>query len=188
MKKLVPLIVFALLLASCIPTPTALPPAGDCLVSAVNGAPVYMRASAAADVFGYLGGETVQATVRTADGFYGFDPGVAQAGNVGLFRMRWVLKTHDVTLSEGCASLPVVTPPIAGICYAMIMTDVPIYSAPDAASSVLLTMHSGDYAMLTASAPGWYTLDLNVGTPALDSLGYLQEGDLGGLNGPCGDF
>ena len=26
---------------------------------------------------------------RTADGWLGFDPGVAQAANVGIFRLRW---------------------------------------------------------------------------------------------------
>jgi hypothetical protein len=102
--------------------------------------------------------------------------------------MRWVLKTHDVTTSPGCASLPTVTSPIAGICYAMIMTDTSIHSSPDAASSVLVTLHLNDYAMVTASAPGWYTLDLNVGTVSIENLGYLQDSDLGGFNGPCDGF
>jgi hypothetical protein len=151
-----------------------------------NPVNIYNRASAAADVFGTFGpSDTAQPTARTADGFYGFDPGTAQAGNVGLFRLRWVLKTIDVTLSPGCASLPVVVAPIAGICYAMMMGDTPIYSSADTTSGLVTTMHMNDYAMITAHAPGWFTLDLNVASPSMDSLGYLQESQLGGLNGDC---
>jgi hypothetical protein len=186
MRKLIFLLISALLLASCAHSPT---PTGTCEMTAVNPVTVYMRASAAADPFGTLGAsQAIQATVKTADGFFGFDPGVAQAGNSGLFRMRWVLKTHDVTTSPGCASLPTATSPIAGICYAMIMTDTSIYSSPDAGSSVLVTLHLNDYAMVTASAPGWYTLDLNVGTVNIENLGYLQDSNLGGFNGPCDGF
>ncbi|NTW37923.1 MAG: hypothetical protein HGB17_17840, partial [Syntrophobacteraceae bacterium] len=175
MRKLISLFVLALLLTSCAPTPA---PTGTCEITPTTSVIAYTRASAASDEFGILS-ETVQATVRTADGFFGFDPGVAQAGNVGLFRMRWVLKTSNLTTSAGCADLPVVVPPIAGICYAMIMSDVPVYSSPDATSSVLLTMHSGDYAMMAGGDSGWYTLDLNVGTPAIDNLGYIEDGNLG---------
>lgn len=129
--------------------------------------------------------ESVEASVRTGDGFYGFDPGVAQAANVGLFRMRWVLKTHDLTTSDACAALPMVTPPISGICYAMIIDDTPVHSSADASSSVLVTLHSGDYAMARAHAGNWYVVDLNVGTADKDSLGYLNTNNLGGLNGHC---
>jgi hypothetical protein len=150
---------------------------------------IYNRPSAASDVFGTFGpGDTFHASARTADGFYGFEPGSAQAGNVGIFRLRWVLKTVDVTASPGCASLPIVVAPIAGICYAMMMGDTPIYSSADAASALLTTMHMNDYAMITGHEPGWFTLDLNVASPAMDNLGYLQESQLGGLNGPCEGF
>jgi hypothetical protein len=177
--------------AAAAPTSTPTPAAsGSCDLTAgldaVNPVTVYTRPSAAADAFGELGsGETVHATAKTADGFYGFDPGVAQAGNVGIFRLRWVLKTADVSLSSGCASLPTVVGPIAGICYAMMMQDTPIYSSPDNTSALVTTMHMNDYAMVTAHDPGWYTLDLNVASPSTDSLGYLEEGQLGGFNGPC---
>ena len=184
MHKFMFLLICALLLASCVPTPT---PAGTCDVTAVNPVTAYMRASAAADPFGTLGAsEVIQPTVKTADGFFGFDPGVAQAGNSGLFRMRWVLKTNDVNTTAGCASLPTVVSPIAGICYAMFMTDTSIYSSPNTTSSVLVTLHLNDYVMAIAHVSGWYTLDLNVGTISIQNLGYMQEGDLGGLNGPCG--
>jgi hypothetical protein len=198
MRKILALSILAALLASCMPTPTPAPPATStpttavstsCDISAVGPVTVYRLPGAAADEFGTLGpGETVEATARTADGFYGFDPGVAQAGNVGLFRLRWALKTHDLSLGAGCTSLPLVVAPIAGICYAMMMQDTPIYSSPDNTSALVTTMHLDDYAMVTAHDPGWYTLDLNVASPSTDSLGYMEESDLGGFHGPCDGF
>jgi hypothetical protein len=201
MKRILALATFILVLAACTPAPTLPPtipptipptlvptvvPPGPCDLSVSNAVNIYNRPSAASSVFGTFGpSDTAHPTARTADGFYGFDPGTAQAGNVGLFRLRWVLKTVDVTLSSGCASLPVVVAPIAGICYAMMMGYTPIYSSPDAASGLVTTMHMNDYAMITAHNPGWFTLDLNVGSPSTDSLGYLQEDQLGGLNGDC---
>jgi hypothetical protein len=193
MRKLLHLAAFSILLLACVlvpasPTPTGLtpPPAGPCNLSATNSVNIYTFPSAAADLFGTFGtGDTAEATARTADGFYGFEPGVAQAGNVGIFRLRWILKTHDVTLSPGCAGIPTVVGPITGICYAMIDHDTPIYSNADATSAVVATLHLGDYEMVLAQNPGWFTLDLNVGSPSMDSIGYLQMDALGGFKGPC---
>jgi len=110
-------------------------------------------------VFGtFTSSDTAQATAKTADGFYGFEPGTAQAGNVA---------------------------PIAGICYAMMIEDTSIFSTPDTTSALVTTMHKNDYAMITAHSPGWFTLDLNVASPSTDKLGYLEESKLGGFNGPC---
>lgn len=198
MRKLVVFAAIALLLSACLPTstPTPLPPtptptpAGPCTITTVNNpATIYQRASAAADQFGTLAvGQSETATNKTADGFYGFDPGVAQAGNFGLFHQRWVLKTIDVTTTAGCAAIPVVVAPIAGICYAMFDHDTTLYSSANTSSSHVATYHLGDYAMITAHTTGWFTLDLNVGSQPMNSLGYLQESDLGGFNGPCDAF
>ncbi len=198
------LIITALLLSACglvpLPTPTATPTllpvtvtptlAPSCRVEPHDTAvPIYQRPGAAADQFGTLpAGQEVQATARTADGFYGFDPGVAQAGNYGLFRLRWILRTVDISTGPGCDQLPVVVGPIAGLCYAMFDHDTPLYSNPVTSAAVIATYHSGDYAWVAAHAPGWFTLDLNVASPSMDSLGFLKAGDLGGLNGPCEAF
>ena len=185
MYKFLLLALLAILLASCMPTATPTP-SGPCEISAANPVTIYQRPSAASVEFGTFGpGMTFQPSAKTADGFYGFEPGDAQAGNVGLFRLRWVLKTIDVNLSPNCANLPTVVAPIAGICYDMMMEDTPIYSSPDTASALVTTMHLNDYAMVVAHNPGWYTLDLNVASPSMDKLGYLEESKLGGFNGPC---
>ncbi len=189
MYRFLLLTTLAVLLASCMPTatpPQTPTPSGPCEISATNPVTIYQRPSAASDVFGtFTSSDTAQATAKTADGFYGFEPGTAQAGNVGLFRLRWVLKTIDITLSPGCAGLPTVVAPIAGICYAMMIEDTSIFSSPDTTSALVTTMHKNDYAMITAHNPGWFTLDLNVASPSMDSLGYLEENKLGGFNGPC---
>jgi len=185
MYRFLLLTTLAVLLASCMPTLTPTP-SGPCNISTANPVDIYQRPSAASDVFStFTSSDTAQPTAKTADGFYGFEPGTAQAGNVGLFRLRWVLKTIDVTLSPGCASLPTVVAPIAGICYAMMIEDTSIFSNPDTTSALVTTMHKNDYAMITAHNPGWFTLDLNVASPSMDTLGYLEENKLGGFNGPC---
>jgi hypothetical protein len=52
------------------------------------------------NVFGTVNSsETHEILARTEDGWVGFDPGVAQAPNVGLARHRWVLLTADVSPS-----------------------------------------------------------------------------------------
>jgi hypothetical protein len=184
MHRILVLATLVLLLISCVPTstPTAMV---SCDVTAPNGATVYQRPSAASDEFGMLtSSDTIHPTAKTADGFYGFTPDIAQAGNVGLFRLRWVLKTADITATPGCANLPTVVAPIAGICYAM-MGDTPIYSSPNTTSALITTMHLNDYAMVTARNADWLTLDLNVASPSMNKLGYLEESKLGGLNGPC---
>jgi len=184
MYKFMLLPLLAVLLVSCMPATPA--PSGPCELTAANAADIYNRPSAASDVFGTFGpSDKVQPTAKTADGFYGFEPGTAQAGNVGLFRLRWVLKTIDINVTPGCGSIPTVVAPIAGICYAMMTEDTSIFSSPDTTSALVTTMHRNDYAMVTARNPGWLTLDLNVASPSMNSLGYLEENSLGGFNGPC---
>src|ERR1700752_431678 len=185
MYRFLLLTMLAVLIASCTPTvtPTA---SGPCNLSVANAVDIYQRPSAASDVFGtFTTSDTAQPTAKTADGFYGFQPGVAQAGNVGIFRLRWGLKNIDVTLSPGCASIPTVVAPIAGISYAMKIEATSSFSSPDTTSALVTTMHRDDYAMITAHNPGWFTLDLNVASPSMDKLGYLEESKLGGFNGPC---
>ncbi len=204
MRNLSFIAVIALLLSACglvpapVPTDTPTPqpatstptPAVSCRIEPHDTAvPIYQRPSIAADQFGMLAaGQPVQATARTADGFYGFDPGVAQAGNYGLFRLRWILRTEDISTEPGCANVPVVVGPITGVCYAMFDHDTPLYSNPVTGAAVIATYHMGDYAMIAGHAPGWFTLDLNVGSPSMETLGFLKQNDLGGLNGPCDAF
>jgi hypothetical protein len=57
----------------------------------------------ASDVFGVVSsGDSYEALAWTADGWVGFDPGVAQAGNIRLAHHRWVFL--GVFISPSCLS------------------------------------------------------------------------------------
>lgn len=84
-------------------------PQGPCEFTGTTDLTVYRLPVAGSDIFGTLpAGETHEVLARTADGWIGFDPGVAQAGNTGLARHRWILL--NASLSPFClAEVPVVT-------------------------------------------------------------------------------
>lgn len=64
----------------------------ECWVTNRETLTAYRESSPIAQVFGTAeAGTTVMALARTKDGWLGFDPGVAQAGNVGRARLRWYL-------------------------------------------------------------------------------------------------
>ena len=178
MRRIILILLILMLLPACIPkTP--------CQLTATDTVTAYNRPSAAANIFGTLSvGDSVQPDVKTSDGFYGFEPGVAQAGNVGVFRNRWILKTYQVDLTGSCSSLPVVVGPIANLCYAMVMGDTPVYTSADTTSAVITTLHLDDYTHVIGSSPGWAQVALNVGSPSLDNTGWIQESSIG-YNGDC---
>ena len=85
-----------MLLASCTPS-------GPCTFTGNNPLTVYRLPDATSEIFGTLSaGETHEILARTADGWLGFDPGIAQAGNIGLAHHRWVLL--DPVVSPSCLS------------------------------------------------------------------------------------
>lgn len=63
------------------------------------------------DRFGSVAaGEALGAVAKTISNWYGFDPGIAQAGNEGLDRLRWVYPNHTHVFHAigDCNSIPVV--------------------------------------------------------------------------------
>lgn len=88
--------VLALGLGGCVPS-------GDCTVTTNTALTVYRLPDATSTEWSTLAaGEVIpNVEARTADGWIGFDPGVAQAPNVGLYRLRWVQDT--VTFVPSCA-------------------------------------------------------------------------------------
>jgi len=74
---------------------------GPCEITANEPLTIYRLPDAASDVFSTLpAGETREVLAYTANGFVGFDPGFAQAGNIGLYHHRWVLL--NASLSPFC--------------------------------------------------------------------------------------
>jgi len=175
-------------------TPTALitltsTPSGPCELVAENPVTVYMRPSTEAWIFGTLDTTMrLQISARTADNWFGFDPGVAQAANIGVFRLRWVPQSIDVRLEGGCGEVPIVEGPPPGVCFTMPMGDTDVYLSPDSSSSVFATLHLEDYAaVIGRTADGWGQLDLSLGNTPLEGIGWVEGATLN-LNGPCEDL
>jgi hypothetical protein len=85
------------ILAACAPTT----PAAPCEFTANSPLSAYRLPDGTSDFFGTIPtGETHEALARTADGWIGFDPGIAQAGNIGLAHHRWV--QLNASLSPSC--------------------------------------------------------------------------------------
>ncbi len=92
-------LVVGLLLQSCT-LPAGL---GPCIFTANVNVAAYRLPDWTSAPFGTISaGETFEVLARTSDGWLGFDPGIAQAGNIGLAHHRWVLQ--DVSLSSSCLS------------------------------------------------------------------------------------
>jgi len=99
------LLIVGVFLAACTPPASSEP----CMFAANEDLTVYRLPDVSSGVFGTMSsGDTYEALAQTADGWVGFDPGVAQAGNVGLARHRWILL--NATVSPSClANVEVVT-------------------------------------------------------------------------------
>jgi hypothetical protein len=146
------------------PTPqpeAASPPgggtAGACQFQIEEEITIYNRPSTAAGVFATVGPSfsaeiTSRLSARTADGWLGFDPGIAQAANIGPFRLRWIAP-GDGTLTGEC-SFPVVWGPPPGICFDMPMEDTNVYMNPDTSSPVAAVLHVREFAAILGHTPG----------------------------------
>lgn len=159
--------------------------AGPCVINVAQAATLYSRADAQSPVFGKAdAGEMPQAGGKTADGWIGFDPGVAQAPNVGPFRLRWFAPDAPVSLSGDCSGLQVYPklPPLA--CFTMAQTDTPIYKDADNKSDVVSMMHYGDYIEVV----GQKGTDANMWIQVKSSAGSVAAGTTGWISGQDVDF
>jgi hypothetical protein len=167
-----------------IPAPTDTP-SGPCEATAASEVTIYMRPDPAAEVFSTQGaGFSIEITAQTASGWLGFDPGVAQAANIGSFRLRW-LDPAAVQTSGDCAGLPIVWGPPAEGCFDMPMDDVDVYAEPSLASAVLTTLHVEEFAeVLGLNGSGWAMVDLGPGNTGSTVVGWVEASTLN-MNGPC---
>ena len=183
-------LVTAVISLSCslFPAPTATPtvtPSGPCVATAPSDVTIYERPSFEADVFSTLSaGETTELHGETDGGWLGFDPGIAQAANIGPFRLRWIHQ-GEVTLSGDCSSLPEFWAPPPGICFDMPMEDVDVHTSPDASSAVLVVLHVEEFAaVIGVSGTGWAKVDLAPGNTGSTVVGWVEENTMN-MNGPC---
>lgn len=186
----IPLLAF-MTLAACspsgdLPASEILLPSGQSECTAIThraSTTIYSRPASEAEAFAEVESGLVQPiSARTADGWLGFDPGVAQAANLGSFRLRWFWY-GDVRLSGACASLPVVWAPQAGYCYDMPLDAVLVHAEPTAAARVVTTLEPGQFAaVMGLSQSGWAEVDLELGNTGLSGTGWVDAQTLN-LNG-----
>jgi len=157
----------------------------SCKFEALGGSPIYQYPNTSAPVISrFSTGEKVFPTHRTPNGFYGFDPGVAQAGSAGIFQLRWFLKTSYVPSTGDCNQLPVVIGPMAEICYVFLNSDTPLYSSGSLSSTTIGSLNAGDYVMHLDMNASWEKVDLNVGSEQLNIVGWVPR-DLTIAIGAC---
>ncbi|MCA9919742.1 MAG: SH3 domain-containing protein [Anaerolineales bacterium] len=163
---------FATATAAATPTPASTELAA-CTAVANSDVTLYSRPDLASAEFGTLSaGETAVLTGQTADGWLGFDPGVAQAANVGIFRLRWVAPDSDVTLSGGCAALTMYPSISPTACYEMAMADTTVYEQPEETAVAIATLPAGKYtAIISKTDQNWYQVDLGDGSLAEGNAG-----------------
>lgn len=164
---------------------TATTSTGPCELVVSKEVTAYTRPSLQSAVFGkVVVGERMPVGGTTADGWIGFDPGVAQAANVGPFRLRWVQKSDAVKLEGACEQIPSVANLLPTACYQMFMDDVKIYTTASTTSAVIVTAKPEDYAQVIAANDKWLELDLNVGNLKQNKKGWIDRADAN-FNGPC---
>jgi len=103
MKIRIYLLISLTLLALSMILTACTPPTGPCTFTPNTSVTAYRLPDDTSDVFGVMpSADAYKALARTAEGWVGFDPGIAQAGNIGLAHHRWI--QLNVTLSSSCLS------------------------------------------------------------------------------------
>lgn len=117
-----------------------------------------------------LPGEYVTLEVKTASGWLGFDPGVAQAANTCSFRYRWLAPDTGITATD---SLPVVWAPGLDVSYAMTHMDTPVFPERDATAAPLAIIPANSASALIGLTAGWLKVDLSDSPDSVDIQGWI---------------
>jgi len=154
-------------------------PAGEVLLTAADTVVIRPRPDSASAVWGLLlPGESVPLSGVTLDGWLGFEPGVAQAGNSGSFRYRWIAPGESFLLAGDRDLLDTVWGSSAGIVYAMTFCPVPVFVEPDGFATIADSLPAGSAAVIVSRLSGWYLVDSSAGpTPETES-GWVREEDV----------
>jgi hypothetical protein len=161
---------------------------GPCEFTATGDLTIYRLPDLASTVFATEGaGFTIPLNSQTADGWLGFDPGYAQAGNVGPFHNRWIPPDAEGDLSGDCSGLPVEWGPPAGVCFATPFETLNIYAQPDNTSTVAGLLHRDEFAgVLGVTADDlWAKVDLSIGSTGALGIGWVDQGAIL-FQGSCG--
>ncbi len=163
---------------------------GTCTLTSTGSGTLYDRPSTEAQVFSEVGaGTNAVVTGRTADGWVGFDPGIAQAANIGVFRLRWAF-FDDVSLTGNCVDVPELTwLPEPDLCYTMPMESVNVYTGTNTSASILATLEPEDFTSVSGyTTDGWAQVDLGAGNTGLTGIGWMQQDALNLNGGTCDEL
>jgi hypothetical protein len=145
------------------------------IVVAEDSISVYARPDSADGRWGVLvPGDSVVIEATTRDGWLGFDPGVAQAGNSGSFRYRWIEPGRSYSVIGDPSMLEVVWGPGAGIPYAMTFEPVNVHAEPDPLSAVLGTLPGESAAAIVSQEGDWLEIDPSEGPTPDSPAGWIS--------------
>ena len=151
----------------------------ECILICVDSVDVFTRPDSAALFMSRLAPRNqVVISGKTVDGWLGFDPGVAQAANIGSFRLRWIAGNETFVIDGELSDVPLVWGPAAGITYAMIYLASPLYSEPDLFSAVVDSIPFSSAACIVSRTEDWYFLDLSIGPLGQDIEGWIEAADI----------
>ncbi len=159
-----------------------------CHLKTTEDSVTYQRPRVQSGVFATLPAETmVILNAQTVTGWFGFEPGMAQAANTGIFRYRWFAPNGSYTLSETCENLPLAVAVQATSCYTMPQAEVVVRAEPNPDSAVVGTLSAEtSFAALIERQDGWVRVDLMNSSLFLNETGWISAETLN-LNGASCD-
>ena len=133
----------------------------------------FTRPDRDSDVWSELpAGESVNLEVRTASGWLGFDPGVAQAANTCSFRYRWL---PPGTVAVSTEELPVVWAPTLYVSYAMTQVETPVYAHQDTTETPLAMIPPNSAVAIVGITVTWFRVDMSDSPENVDLQGWIPS-------------
>ncbi len=163
---------------------------GACVYVANGDEPVFFYPTDTSPRFGTVSkGMKVEVVAFSPDHTWiAFEPEVAQAANVGPFRLRWVPVTQSSWVEGQCQTVPVLVAPPADVCFVG-GAPAKVYAKPSTQARVLGTLGPADYvAVLGRGTGSWLKVNLEEGHSSLRGQGWISLEDSGVSfqgAGPC---
>ena len=159
-----------------------------CLLIPLKETPVFFYPSYKSEKFGTLNpGKGIEVLSFSKNGTWaGFDPGVAQACNVGPFRLRWAPLKGTAFLSGNCRNVPEIEPPQPRFCFVGGM-ETRVYKGPGEKYGLKGILRPDEYARaIFKTAGGWIFINMDAGKNGLYGYGWIRGSDtcFQGV-GPC---
>lgn len=150
-----------------------------CLLIPLKETPVFFYPSYTSKKFGTLNpAKKVEVLSFSKNGSWvGFDPGVAQACNVGLFRLRWTPLNGTAFLSGDCRNIQEIEPPQPKFCFIGGMK-TKVFRGPGEKYGLKGILNPYEYAQaIFKTTNGWIFINMDVGENDLSGYGWIKGAD-----------